>query len=99
MVLRTQLRVPGKRAYGPHVDLVWDTARGWTTSSLRQCIAHSCSLPVEKIEIAKYFPEKFEWLPISSWVKWWAFLGDPGPCWCGDEATCAFSQMGNLVRT
>ncbi|XP_039090417.1 ubiquitin carboxyl-terminal hydrolase 40 isoform X5 [Hyaena hyaena] len=67
VVLRTQLRVPGKRAYGPHVDLVWDTARGWTTSSLRQCIAHSCSLPVEKIEIAKYFPEKFEWLPVSSW--------------------------------
>lgn len=28
------------------------------------------SLPVEKIEIAKYFPEKFEWLPISSWVSW-----------------------------
>ncbi|XP_042806486.1 ubiquitin carboxyl-terminal hydrolase 40 isoform X2 [Panthera leo] len=67
VVLRTQMRIPGKRAYAPHVDLVWDTACGWTAGSLRQHIAHFCSLPVEKIEIAKYFPEKFEWLPVSSW--------------------------------
>ncbi|XP_044890573.1 ubiquitin carboxyl-terminal hydrolase 40 isoform X3 [Felis catus] len=67
VVLRTQMRIPGKRAYAPHVDLVWDTACGWTAGSLRQRIAHFCSLPVEKIEIAKYFPEKFEWLPVSSW--------------------------------
>ncbi|XP_030179586.1 LOW QUALITY PROTEIN: ubiquitin carboxyl-terminal hydrolase 40 [Lynx canadensis] len=67
VVLRTQMRIPGKRAYSPHVDLVWDTACGWTAGSLRQRIAHFCSLPVEKIEIAKYFPEKFEWLPVSSW--------------------------------
>ncbi|XP_029789427.1 ubiquitin carboxyl-terminal hydrolase 40 isoform X3 [Suricata suricatta] len=67
VVLRTQMRIPGRRAYAPHVDLVWDTAQGWTACSLRQCVAHFCSLPVEKIEIAKYFPEKFEWLPVSSW--------------------------------
>ncbi|XP_059249740.1 ubiquitin carboxyl-terminal hydrolase 40 isoform X8 [Mustela nigripes] len=67
VVLRTQMRLPGERAYTPCVDLVWDTARGWTASSLRQQVAYFCSLPVEKIEIAKYFPEKFEWLPISSW--------------------------------
>lgn len=81
MVLRTQMRLPGQRAYAPCVDLVWDTGRGWTAGSLRQRVAHFCSLPVEKIEIAKYFPEKFEWLPISSWVKLQAFserLGLPG---------------------
>uniref|UniRef100_A0A8C0P976 Ubiquitin carboxyl-terminal hydrolase 40 n=1 Tax=Canis lupus familiaris TaxID=9615 RepID=A0A8C0P976_CANLF len=67
VVLRTRMRLPGERAYAPCVDLVWDTARGWTAGSLRQRVAHFCSLPMEKIEIAKYFPEKFEWLPISSW--------------------------------
>ncbi|XP_020931862.1 ubiquitin carboxyl-terminal hydrolase 40 isoform X1 [Sus scrofa] len=67
VLLRTQMRLPGKRAYALPVDLVWDTARGWTAGSLRQRVANFCSLPVEKIEIAKYFPEKFEWLPISSW--------------------------------
>ncbi|XP_052606444.1 ubiquitin carboxyl-terminal hydrolase 40 isoform X1 [Peromyscus californicus insignis] len=67
VLLRTQLRIPGERAYTLALDLVWDTTRGWTAGSLRQRVADFYSLPVEKIEIAKYFPEKFEWLPISSW--------------------------------
>ncbi|XP_008063295.1 ubiquitin carboxyl-terminal hydrolase 40 [Carlito syrichta] len=67
VLLRTQMRIPGERAYNLAVDLVWNTTRGWTASSLRQRVADFCCLPVEKIEIAKYFPEKFEWLPISSW--------------------------------
>ncbi|XP_012878329.1 PREDICTED: ubiquitin carboxyl-terminal hydrolase 40 [Dipodomys ordii] len=67
MLLRTQLRIPGERAYARALDLVWDAARGCTAGSLRQRVADFYSLPVEKIEIAKYCPEKFEWLPISSW--------------------------------
>lgn len=66
VLLRTQLRLPGERAYALPVDMVWDAARG-TASSLRQRVADSYSLPVENIEIAKYFPDKFEWLPVSSW--------------------------------
>lgn len=69
VLLRTQLHIPGERAYTLPMDLVWDTTRGWTAGSLRQRVADFYSLPVEKIEIAKYFPEKFEWLPISSWVS------------------------------
>lgn len=69
VLLRTHRRLPGERAYGPPVDLVWDTARGWTAGALQRQVADCCSLPVEKIEIAKYFPEKFEWLPISSWSQ------------------------------
>lgn len=60
------MRLPGERAYALPVDVVWDAARG-TASSLRQRVADFYSLPVEKIEIAKYFPDKFEWLPVSSW--------------------------------
>ncbi|XP_063093150.1 ubiquitin carboxyl-terminal hydrolase 40 isoform X4 [Cavia porcellus] len=67
VLLRTQMRIPGQRLYAPAVDLVWDTARGSTAGALRQRVADCYALPVEKIEIAKYFPEKFEWLPISSW--------------------------------
>nr|XP_031534612.1 ubiquitin carboxyl-terminal hydrolase 40 [Vicugna pacos] len=67
MLLRTQMRLPGKRAYALPMDMVWDTARGSTAGSLRQRVADFYSLPVEKTEIAKYFPEKFEWLPVSSW--------------------------------
>ncbi|XP_061044683.1 ubiquitin carboxyl-terminal hydrolase 40 isoform X3 [Eubalaena glacialis] len=67
VLLRTQMRLPGKRAYALPVDLVWDTARGWTAGSLRHRVADFYSLPVEKTEIAKYLPEKFEWLPVPSW--------------------------------
>ncbi|XP_059871885.1 ubiquitin carboxyl-terminal hydrolase 40 isoform X6 [Delphinus delphis] len=67
VLLRTQMRLPGKRAYALPVDLVWDTARGWTAGSLRHRVADFYSLPVEKIEIAKYLPEKFEWLPVPTW--------------------------------
>ncbi|XP_036092254.1 ubiquitin carboxyl-terminal hydrolase 40 isoform X3 [Rousettus aegyptiacus] len=67
VLLRTQMRLPGVRAYGLPQDLVWDTARGGTAGALRQRVADFYSLPVEKIEVAKYFPEKFEWLPVSSW--------------------------------
>ncbi|KAM6178424.1 ubiquitin carboxyl-terminal hydrolase 40 [Rhynchocyon petersi] len=67
LVLRTQLRLAGERTYSPPKDMVWNTTRGCTSASLRQRVADFYSLPVEKIEIAKYFPEKFEWIPVSSW--------------------------------
>ncbi|KAM9664042.1 ubiquitin carboxyl-terminal hydrolase 40 isoform 2-T3 [Trichechus inunguis] len=67
LLLRTQMRLPGERSYSLPEDMVWDTVRSCTAASLRQKVADFYSLPVEKIEIAKYFPEKFEWIPISSW--------------------------------
>lgn len=60
--------IPGERAYYPTMDFVWDTENECTASSLRQGVAAHYGLPVDSIEIAKYFPEKFEWMPISSWV-------------------------------
>ncbi|XP_068959198.1 ubiquitin carboxyl-terminal hydrolase 40 isoform X2 [Petaurus breviceps papuanus] len=67
MLLRTQMGIPGERAYYPTVDFVWDTVSECTASSLRHGVAAHYGLPVDSIEIAKYFPEKFEWMPISSW--------------------------------
>lgn len=63
------MRLPGKRAYALPADVVWDATRA-TASSLRQRVAAFYSLPVDKTEIAKYFPDKSEWLPVSSWVTW-----------------------------
>ncbi|XP_072496819.1 ubiquitin carboxyl-terminal hydrolase 40 isoform X3 [Notamacropus eugenii] len=67
MLLRIQMGIPGERAYYPTVDFVWDTENECTASSLRQAVAAHYGLPVDSIEIAKYFPEKFEWMPVSSW--------------------------------
>ncbi|OCT63721.1 ubiquitin carboxyl-terminal hydrolase 40 isoform X1 [Xenopus laevis] len=69
LVLRVQLSVPGERRYFPPVDIVWDISRDCTAPALLQRIAMHCSLPTDKVEIAKYFPEKYEWLPISSWTQ------------------------------
>lgn len=69
LLLRVQMGIPGERDYYDSTDLVWDISKECTTWALRQRVASHYCLPVDKIEIAKYFPEKFEWLPISSWVR------------------------------
>ncbi|KAM4626151.1 ubiquitin carboxyl-terminal hydrolase 40 [Discoglossus pictus] len=69
LLLRVQLSVPGERRYFPPGDIVWDVSRGCTAPALRQTIAAHCSLPVEKVEIAKHLPDRHEWLPISSWTQ------------------------------
>lgn len=69
LLLRVQMGIPGERDYYDSTDLVWDISKECTAWALRQKVAAHYRLPVEKIEIAKYFPERFEWLPISSWVR------------------------------
>ncbi|XP_052647984.1 ubiquitin carboxyl-terminal hydrolase 40 isoform X3 [Harpia harpyja] len=69
LLLRVQMGIPGERDYYDSTDLVWDISKECTTWALRQQVASHCCLPVDKIEIAKYFPERFEWLPISSWTQ------------------------------
>ncbi|XP_050825342.1 ubiquitin carboxyl-terminal hydrolase 40 isoform X7 [Gopherus flavomarginatus] len=69
LLLRVQMGIPGERDYYHSVDLVWDTSKECTAWALRHRLAAHYSLPVEKIEIAKYFPEKFEWMTISSWTQ------------------------------
>ncbi|CAH2306307.1 ubiquitin carboxyl-terminal hydrolase 40 [Pelobates cultripes] len=69
LLLRVQLSVPGELRYFPPVDIAWDISHGCTAHALRQRIANHCSLPVDKVEIAKYLTEKHEWLPISSWTQ------------------------------
>uniref|UniRef100_A0A8D2KY21 Ubiquitin specific peptidase 40 n=1 Tax=Varanus komodoensis TaxID=61221 RepID=A0A8D2KY21_VARKO len=69
MLLRVMMHIPGKRDYYHPVDLVWDISKACTASALRQRIAEYFSLPLEKIEIAKYSPGKFEWMPICSWTQ------------------------------
>ncbi|KAH0621728.1 hypothetical protein JD844_023335 [Phrynosoma platyrhinos] len=69
LLLRVLMSIPGERDYYHPVELIWDISRECTASALRERIAAYYSLPVEKIEIAKYSPGKFEWIPISSWTQ------------------------------
>lgn len=78
LLLRVQMGIPGERDYYDSTDLVWDISKECTTWALRQQVASHYCLPVDKIEIAKYFPERFEWLPISSWVR--TGMTEPNRC-------------------
>uniref|UniRef100_A0A8C0FMK9 Ubiquitin carboxyl-terminal hydrolase 40 n=1 Tax=Bubo bubo TaxID=30461 RepID=A0A8C0FMK9_BUBBB len=69
LLLRVQMGIPGERDYYDSTDLVWDISKECTAWALRQRVASHYFLPIDKIEIAKYFAEKFEWLPISSWTQ------------------------------
>ncbi|KAJ7344864.1 hypothetical protein JRQ81_000814 [Phrynocephalus forsythii] len=69
ILLRVLMGIPGERDYYHPVDLVWDISKECVASALRQRIASYYSLPVENIEIAKYSPGKFEWMPICSWTQ------------------------------
>ncbi|KAM6200691.1 LOW QUALITY PROTEIN: ubiquitin carboxyl-terminal hydrolase 40-like [Sarcoramphus papa] len=69
LLLRVQMGIPGERDYYGSTALVWDISKECTTWALRQRVASHYGLPVDKLEIAKYFPERLEWLPISSWTQ------------------------------
>uniref|UniRef100_A0A663M7U9 Ubiquitin carboxyl-terminal hydrolase 40 n=1 Tax=Athene cunicularia TaxID=194338 RepID=A0A663M7U9_ATHCN len=69
LLLRVQMGIPGERDYYDSTDLVWDISKECTAWALRQRVASHYFLPIDKIEIAKYFAEKYEWLPISSWTQ------------------------------
>ncbi|XP_043930982.1 ubiquitin carboxyl-terminal hydrolase 40 [Protopterus annectens] len=69
LLLRIQMRIPGEREYYPAEEFVWDISKECTALALRQKIAAYYKVPVESIEIAKYLPEKFEWMPITSWTQ------------------------------
>ncbi|XP_066301644.1 ubiquitin carboxyl-terminal hydrolase 40-like [Branchiostoma lanceolatum] len=65
LVLNLRRRVPNTREYTPEEELLWDTCKGATPSVLKQVIADRFVLPVERVAIAKQFPEKFQWLTIQ----------------------------------
>ncbi|KAM6200689.1 LOW QUALITY PROTEIN: ubiquitin carboxyl-terminal hydrolase 40-like [Sarcoramphus papa] len=69
LLLRVQMGIPGERDYYGSTALVWDISKECTTWALRQRVASHYGLSVDKLEIAKYFPERLEWLPISSWTQ------------------------------
>lgn len=69
ILLHIQLRIPNTRCYAPYQEILWDTSKGPTVQDLKQVIADAVCLPVDGIEIAKHFVEKYEWLVIKELTK------------------------------
>uniref|UniRef100_A0A3B3S873 Ubiquitin specific peptidase 40 n=1 Tax=Paramormyrops kingsleyae TaxID=1676925 RepID=A0A3B3S873_9TELE len=69
LLLNVQIGIPGERSYYPSQEVVWDTGRDGSARGLRQAIAAHCSLCPDSLIIAKYCPEKYSWMVISSWTQ------------------------------
>ena len=66
VILRTYLRLPETRSYESLGEVLWETAgAGATASSLRTAIAQAHNYPSSDVVLAKYFPEKFEWMVLT----------------------------------
>ncbi|XP_048389929.1 ubiquitin carboxyl-terminal hydrolase 40 isoform X2 [Stegostoma tigrinum] len=69
LLLRLKMAVPGERMYYPAEEFIWDISKDCTIRTLKQKIIQHYSLPLEQIEIAKYFPDQFEWMLMTSWTQ------------------------------
>ena len=66
VILRTYLRLSETRSYESLGEVLWETAgAGATASSLRTAIAQAHNYPSSDVVLAKYFPEKFEWMVLT----------------------------------
>lgn len=45
-------------------QVIFDTAGGATPASLRQFVSRVSDIPLDQLNVAKYFREKYDWLPI-----------------------------------
>ena len=45
-------------------QVIFDAAEGATPASLRQFVSRVSDIPLNQLNVAKYFREKYDWLPI-----------------------------------
>ena len=58
-------RIAQTRTYTPLEELIWEAGKGGVATSLRQVVADRMLIPVERVVMAKYLEDKFEWLVID----------------------------------
>ncbi|KAJ8256053.1 hypothetical protein COCON_G00199170 [Conger conger] len=75
LVLRVQMGVPnplgaaGEQQFYPAEELVWDTSRDASPRALHLALGARYGLSPDCLHIAKHFPEKHAWTPISNWSQ------------------------------
>ncbi|XP_071040771.1 ubiquitin carboxyl-terminal hydrolase 40 isoform X3 [Parasteatoda tepidariorum] len=65
MLLNVCQRLPDMKSYTQPIELIWDTSKSSSPKHLKQTIADSFQVPIQRIVIAKHFPEKCQWLIID----------------------------------
>ncbi|XP_062518219.1 ubiquitin carboxyl-terminal hydrolase 40-like [Corticium candelabrum] len=66
ILLNVRLRLVEQRQYGPPIEVMFDATSIPTPQSLRQCLADKLEFPLERLVLAKHFPDKFDWLIIKA---------------------------------
>ncbi|XP_065839535.1 ubiquitin carboxyl-terminal hydrolase 40-like [Oscarella lobularis] len=66
IVLTVRLRLPEKREYGPPIEVIFDTSESPTPTALRKFLSETLELPLDRLVVAKHFPNKFEWAVIRA---------------------------------
>ncbi|KAJ8253298.1 hypothetical protein GJAV_G00211330 [Gymnothorax javanicus] len=69
LLLRVQMGVPGEQQYFPPEEMVWDTSRDSSPRGLYVALGTQFGLSPDCLHIAKHFPEKHSWMPISNWIQ------------------------------
>ncbi|XP_041365456.1 ubiquitin carboxyl-terminal hydrolase 40-like [Gigantopelta aegis] len=65
IVLAVKERIADTRDYGPEKELIWNTSQSADSRCLRKSIAELLNIQADTIVMAKHFPQKFTWLPIT----------------------------------
>lgn len=65
LLLHLCQRHPETKSYTRPLELAWDAGKSASPKNLKQSIADALSCPVERIVIAKKFPDRCQWLIID----------------------------------
>lgn len=66
VLLKIKRRIPGKRLYSvDEEEVIFEPSEGATPNSLRQFVSGVCDIPLDRLNIAKYLRQKYDWLVIS----------------------------------
>ncbi|XP_074622517.1 ubiquitin carboxyl-terminal hydrolase 40-like isoform X2 [Acropora palmata] len=64
--LKIRRRIHGKRLYSAdEEEVIFEPSEGATPNSLRQFVSGVCDIPLDRLNIAKYLRQKYDWLVIS----------------------------------
>lgn len=66
VLLRLKRRIPGKRLYSAEEEVIYEPTGGATPLSLRQFVSNVCDIPLDRLNVAKYFRAKYHWLVIKN---------------------------------
>ncbi|CAH3155916.1 unnamed protein product [Porites evermanni] len=64
VLLKLRRKFPGERRYYAEQEVIFDPTEAVTPTLLRHFVSKISDIPLDQLNIAKYFPAKYDWLVI-----------------------------------